>query len=135
MYCKKCGSKLFGDEEVCPYCGEPIDQKESKEDIVSKRLSILEENKTVREEIDAINKEYSFSAMKEEKVEDPGSIWYAVLGYFVPIVGFILFLVWKNEKPKSAKQAGIGALISFVLNLVCIVPIVCCIVGSSFNGM
>lgn len=41
---------------------------------------------------------------------DTGSFGWAVLGFFFPIVGLILFLVWKSEKPVSAKQAGMGAL-------------------------
>ena len=43
---------------------------------------------------------------------DTGSFGWAVLGFFFPIVGLILFLVWKSEKPVSAKQAGMGALAS-----------------------
>ncbi|EJW89936.1 hypothetical protein EVA_21958, partial [gut metagenome] len=30
------------------------------------------------------------------------------------IVGLVLFLVWKDTKPNSAKAAGIGALVSVV---------------------
>ncbi|ACV22526.1 hypothetical protein [Slackia heliotrinireducens] len=51
-------------------------------------------------------------------VNDSGSIGWGVLGFFFPIVGLILFLVWKNTKPKCAKVAGIGAIIGFVLGLV-----------------
>ncbi len=45
-------------------------------------------------------------------VEKEGSkIGWGVLGFFVPIVGLILFLLWKKNKNKSAKAAGIGAII------------------------
>lgn len=40
---------------------------------------------------------------------------YGILGCCVPVVGLVLFLVWKDNKPKTAKAAGIGALISVVL--------------------
>ncbi len=40
-------------------------------------------------------------------------IW-GLLGFFVPVAGLILYLVWKQEKPKSAKAAGIGALIGSI---------------------
>lgn len=46
-----------------------------------------------------------------------GSNWWSVLGFFIPLVGLILFLVWKTTNPKSAKAAGIGALVSVVINL------------------
>ena len=42
---------------------------------------------------------------------DSGSFGWAVLGFFFPIVGLILVLVWKQSKPKCAKMAGIGALV------------------------
>lgn len=33
----------------------------------------------------------------------------------IPVVGLILFLVWKDQKPRTAKAAGIGALVSVIL--------------------
>ena len=45
--------------------------------------------------------------------EDSGSIGWGVLGFFIPIVGLVLFLVWKDTKPKCAKNAGIGAIVGF----------------------
>lgn len=43
---------------------------------------------------------------------DSGSIGWGLLGCCIPIVGLILFLVWKDQKPRTAKMAGLGALIS-----------------------
>ena len=51
-------------------------------------------------------------------VNDSGSIGWGVLGFLIPIVGLILFIVWRNTKPKSAKVAGIGAAIGFAITLV-----------------
>jgi len=48
---------------------------------------------------------------------DSGSIGWGVLGFFLPLVGFILYLNWKNSRPKNAKRAGTGALIGFILNI------------------
>lgn len=45
-------------------------------------------------------------------VEDTGNIGWGVLGCCIPLVGLILWLVWKDTKPKTAKVAGIGALIA-----------------------
>jgi len=33
------------------------------------------------------------------------------------VVGLVLFLVWRDEKPKTAKAAGIGALVSVILTI------------------
>ncbi|MEI3147423.1 MAG: hypothetical protein V8T10_05540 [Merdibacter sp.] len=37
-----------------------------------------------------------------------------LLGCCIPIVGLILFLVWKDSRPNTAKSAGIGALVAVV---------------------
>lgn len=50
-------------------------------------------------------------AQKDTPVDNGGFGW-GVLGCCIPIVGLILFLVWKDTKPKTAKSAGIGALVS-----------------------
>ncbi len=49
---------------------------------------------------------------------DNGGILWGLLGCCIPIVGLILFLVWKDTKPNSAKSAGIGAIVGVV---VCVV--------------
>lgn len=41
-----------------------------------------------------------------------------VLGFFFPLVGFILWLVWKDEYPARSKSAGIGCLVSVCLSVV-----------------
>ena len=51
-------------------------------------------------------------------VVDKGGFGWGLLGWCVPIVGLILFLVWKDAKPKTAMAAGIGALVSVILGVV-----------------
>lgn len=55
--------------------------------------------------------------------KENASILWTVLGFLVPLVGLILFLVWKNEKPKIAKKAGLGALIYVILYIMIIIII------------
>lgn len=46
--------------------------------------------------------------------EDTGGFLWGLLGCCVPLAGLILFLVWKDTKPKSGKAAGIGALVAAI---------------------
>lgn len=46
--------------------------------------------------------------------DDNGGFGWGLLGCCIPVVGLILFLVWKDNKPKTAKAAGIGALVSVI---------------------
>ncbi len=50
--------------------------------------------------------------------DDASSAAFAVLSFFFPLVGLILFLVWKDTYPKRAKSAGKGALIGVIVNVV-----------------
>lgn len=56
--------------------------------------------------------------------EQPGEsnetsgIGFAVLGVFAPIAGFVLFLVFRDKKPKWSKYAGIGALVGAIAKTV-----------------
>lgn len=49
--------------------------------------------------------------------DDPSMGW-AVLGFFIPIVGLILYLVNKDNSPLKAKSAGKGALIGFIVSMI-----------------
>ena len=69
-------------------------------------------------------------------VEDNGSMWWGVLGCCVPIVGLVLYIVWKDTKPQSGKKAGIGALIGFVLGTILPIAFYMIIYGIMFtNGV
>ncbi len=51
-------------------------------------------------------------------VVDKGGFGWGLLGCCLPIVGLILFLVWKDSKPKTAKALGIGALVSVIIGII-----------------
>lgn len=66
--------------------------------------------------------------------EDNGGIGWGILGCCIPIVGLVLFLVWKDTKPKTAKAAGIGALVSVGILVVYYILIIALGVGIA-SGM
>ena len=60
---------------------------------------------------------YQSAPQPRQTSEDKGGVGLCALGCCIPLAGLILYLVWKDEKPESAKAAGIGALISVGLSL------------------
>ncbi len=58
----------------------------------------------------------------------------AVLGFFIPIVGLIIWLINRDTKPLMAKSAGKGALIGFAVSMVCSI-FYGMIVGSMFSSI
>lgn len=50
--------------------------------------------------------------------KDVGGFGWGLLGFCVPIIGLILYLVWKDTQPLNGKAAGKGALIGFIVSIV-----------------
>lgn len=64
-------------------------------------------------------KSQNVSATQSQQIDSEGStVGWGILGFFIPIVGFILWLIWKDEHPARAKSAGIGCLVSICLGVV-----------------
>ncbi|WP_373124794.1 zinc-ribbon domain-containing protein [Blautia producta] len=62
-------------------------------------------------------------------IKDDGNLGWGLLGCCIPIVGLILYLVWKDTKPNTAKMAGKGALIAAV----CLILYYIGIIGFAFS--
>ena len=65
---------------------------------------------------------------------DAPSTGMAVLGFFIPLAGLIVWLINKDTKPLMAKSAGKGALIGFIISIVFSI-IYGAVVGSMIGGM
>ena len=56
--------------------------------------------------------------VQDEVVEDSGSkIGWGILSFIIPLVGLILYLVWKTERPATAKLCGKCALIAVIIEV------------------
>ncbi len=66
---------------------------------------------------------------------DNGGFLWGLLGCCVPIVGLVLFLVWKDQKPKTAKAAGIGALVCVIVCLIFYILMFALGIGLAATGM
>lgn len=53
-----------------------------------------------------------------ERYDDSPSPGFALLSFFFPLVGLILFVVWMNDYPRKSKSCGIGALVGFVVQII-----------------
>lgn len=51
-------------------------------------------------------------------VTNTGNAGWGVLGFFIPLAGLILYIVWKDTSPRNASVAGKGALIGFIVSIV-----------------
>ena len=88
MYCRYCGKQIEEDARFCPYCGSA--QQEERQ-APPPRQRYVDPN-------------------------DAPSGGFAVLGFFFPVVGLILFLVWQDTMPQRAKSCGKGALTAVIVS-------------------
>ena len=123
MYCSNCGEKLNDNDRVCPSCGTPVPGRtyqDAESQSYDQGFSGAAKGapndgpQTYRYD-NTSHKEYNYTGPEYEGSYDSGSIGWGFLGCCIPLVGLILFLVWKDNKPRSAKAAGIGALIGVIL--------------------
>lgn len=87
-YCAKCGQEVNDAAVVCVHCGCQIEQRA----------------------------EMPAQGAQSTEVDAPNT-GMTVLGFFLPIVGLILYLVWKNDTPLKAKSALKGAIIGFCVSV------------------
>lgn len=95
MYCQHCGKELPEECNYCPGCGHAIGSGESAA---------------------GARTEATGETNHAKPLSKTASAGWAILGYFFPVVGLILYLVWMDEKPAEAKMCGKGALISVIVN-------------------
>ena len=108
--CNRCGSQVEDSRNICPFCGN--------------NLMGNAENKTQQSTLNV-----SDDLTSTDDYKDNGSGWWAVLGFFFPVVGLILYLVWKYQYPRNAKKCLTGFIISLVASVVLILIYVVCIVA------
>jgi len=112
MFCHQCGKEV-GDAKFCPYCGTQLQGADMNE------TNSQNYTQDVYQTYNQTNTPVS---------EDAPSGGFAVLSFFIPIVGIILYIVWYKEFPLKAKSCLKG----FVAGIITYLVIVICMVISVF---
>lgn len=94
MYCRHCGEQIDDKAVICPKCGVPVNE--------AFFASIGQAGQ---------NGQAGQSGQNEK---DSPSAGFTILSLLFPVVGLILWLVWKDTMPKRSKSCGTGALAAVV---------------------
>ena len=114
MFCSKCGSNIPDNAAFCPTCGAPVNRYSSQQGGPdSSQMHGGSDPQGYYPNYDS-----AYSVPTPAPVPDAPSFGFAVLGFFLPLVGLILYLVWKDDTPLKAKSVGKGALIGFIVSVV-----------------
>lgn len=84
----------------CKYCGEQIDDRAS----VCPKCGV---------------------AVAKSNSNDAPSGGFAFLCFLFPLLGLILYLVWKDDYPQKAKSCGKGAIIGVIVSIVITIVSTC----------
>lgn len=95
MRCNVCNNEISNEAKFCPICGSMV-------------------------QVNTVNNNFVSSA---PIVEEKANVGLAVLSFFIPLAGLILFLVKRKEEPKTAKACGISALVSWLIGILLVVLI------------
>ena len=62
--------------------------------------------------------DYNTNDTKAAAEQDKFNFGFAAIGFLVPLVGLILYIIYHEKTPLKAKSAGIGAIVGVVANIV-----------------
>ena len=115
MYCIHCGKEIADDSN--------FDENDRIACEVAEDCAVLMKNDGILP-IEKTEKIFVYRSSV-----DDDNIGWGVLGFFFPIVGLILFLVWNKDYPKRARMCGKGALIGVIVSVAASVLYVILILG------
>ena len=87
-FCSKCSTATIEESTFCHKCGA------------------------------SVSNTYVANTAQYVSTQDEKSFGFAVLGFFIPLVGLILYCVWKENTPLRASSAGKGAIVGAIVSVI-----------------
>lgn len=115
MYCTKCGKFLPEGTRFCTSCGAPVSVSDANDQQGTSGAGFETRGYYNAPQPDPY---YAAGMNAAANLEDAPSTGFGILSFFFPLVGLILYLVWKDQTPLKAKSAGKGALIGVITGVV-----------------
>ena len=108
-YCFSCGSVVKKAAEICPKCG--VNQN-SRSSTTAIDIYCTSCGKSIKKVAPAC----PFCGVKQDN--EKANFGFAALSFVIPILGWILAIVWRKSSPRKAKSCLIWGTIGFVFWLI-----------------
>lgn len=124
MFCQNCGNKLEENAVICTNCGasvvkENFDHSNDNKVNIDKEPSEQSQARFDRVENDSAIPPHQAAANRPVATEDKPNILVNILSLCcIPILGIVMFFVWKDSHPRAAKSALIFSLINIGIGVV-----------------
>ncbi|MBQ9162208.1 MAG: zinc ribbon domain-containing protein [Clostridia bacterium] len=111
MYCRNCGGQLNDNQAVCLKCGVSVGDGKGFCHVCGQPVNE--------------NAEFCMGCgcavrpapKPTDNKNDAPNTGFMVLGFFFPLIGLILYLIYHDNAPLKAKSAGKGALIGVIASV------------------
>ncbi|MDR2634540.1 MAG: zinc ribbon domain-containing protein [Clostridiales bacterium] len=133
--CPKCGSEIRPGARFCIYCGAQLAATSGASSCVQPTAGNSGDGRSAHGtpcippyyyyQPPYQQQSYSYSQPTPPAVQDSSSFGFGFLCFLFPIIGLILYGIWKEEYPLRAKSCATGAWISIIL---------CSVIVLSFFG-
>ena len=134
MFCRFCGKEISEDSRFCPHCGKVLQAEDNASGIPPERDGGFGPKGPEDASFSGFgggapygnsnpyngNTPPNYGNMPpyaRQPAPDVPNIGWGILGFFFPLIGLIMFLVWHDEYPNRARMCGKGALISVIVGV------------------
>lgn len=116
MFCKSCGQQIDDFALACPQCGAATSsQTQAPPPAQQYQPPVYQAPQYQQPTYQQPGYQQPYQT---SNVADVPSGGMKLLSFCIPIVGLILFITWKDQKPVSAKAMGKAALIGFIIGAI-----------------
>ena len=113
-YCSNCGVEMPDDAKACVNCGKFVVEVTENTPAWERRYCTQCGAKAELSANFCPKCGRSLEIPKKPK-EDKKSVGWGILGFFIPLLGALLYFMWRKESPLKAKSVGIGALVALCI--------------------
>ncbi len=132
MNCSNCNNQVPENSKFCNVCGAPVNVQDNANNGYANQQYA---NPQYEQQYNQYQQSYGQAGYQQPygqagyqqpynynqqmpNPDDVPSVGLNILAFFIPLVGLILYLIWKDQYPKKAKSVGKTALIAVIINIV-----------------